>query len=647
MASYNVQKFLNVFFSRKELKLFKKTASKMLTTSEVLFNYTPKFEGAYTRVMSTTKLGKPIFRMTIGGNMVSKIADLPGTFPNAAVARTYYNPIHWSFVGLFFHEMGHLCYTDMVDDSIIKYKDKDYIGFIHTLFNVLEDVYIEKFALAINFPITKKYFAYLTQQIFEPKCSSYSDRGDASSLINFLLLKLRCPKKLTAHNAVFDSVSSTILPMISDILHEPDGKTRITKTISLAEWLIANTSLDYKMPEPDLDKVTSGGVGGVPVGSAPTGKTSPTTPTLSSSGGTSTSSSTTPPTPGSNSGGSSNDRGSDSPRGELPDFTTVKDLEDAAEEEVEDLYDPANDLLIDNCSDIDDSFNSTLSEADPLSHHYLVAKEHFLYTNAIKQAIDERMAKMNPVSMQVIKAIKLFKGQIRPRPTAGFKSGKLHLPTAIKSANSGLPTTDLFSRKVARGQAADLAISILCDNSGSMSGNKSRVCTRAMLALAQACEAVDVPIEVNCFTETCGINYTIKMKTFEEKFSEAKYYFGITDADVYHKYSYDGDYMPLFHGNEDEVNLYWVWKDLMKNCKHKDKLIFVISDGETCGSSDDLRNLVKQIKASGVKIIGLGIQSRAVSTLYPEYKLFDTVESLNGLPDFLVDTLNSLIRGGK
>ena len=72
--------------------------------------------------------------------------------------------------------------------------------------------------------------------------------------------------------------------------------------------------------------------------------------------------------------------------------------------------------------------------------------------------------------------------------------------------------------------------------------------------------------------------------------------------------------------------------------------MFVISDGETCGSSDDLRKLIQSVKESGIKIIGLGIQSRAVASLYPEHKLFDTEESLECLPDYLLETLNSMIK---
>ena len=73
----------------------------------------------------------------------------------------------------------------------------------------------------------------------------------------------------------------------------------------------------------------------------------------------------------------------------------------------------------------------------------------------------------------------------------------------------------------------------------------------------------------------------------------------------------------------------------------------MISDGETCGDNAALRRVVDGIKKSGIAIIGLGIQSRAVSTIYPEYKLFDTEQSLQELPEYLTQELLKLARGGK
>ena len=94
----------------------------------------------------------------------------------------------------------------------------------------------------------------------------------------------------------------------------------------------------------------------------------------------------------------------------------------------------------------------------------------------------------------------------------------------------------------------------------------------------------------------------------------------------------------MFCSNEDESNIYHVWQNLLKN-PHDKKVLIVISDGETCGSTSGLRKLISQIEESGISVIGLGIQSTAVANAYSRYKLFDTVDSLNALPDFLVDTL--------
>lgn len=646
---YTSINFIRYIYTSKLLPKFKTLSSSMLVkggvycSSHVLFTFESNGQQAYCRVSGSTSVGAPIFKIYLSGGLVLELTGLPRTTSNRTVLKDAVDDIKFFTSALFFHEMGHLLYTDMTCTLIRKYKDSSYIPFLSNLSNILEDVYLEKFGLRRDYPMTQKYFKRMTAKAFVPQAKAYRDMGNADSFLNYILLKLRCPKTLTAKNAVFDSVSATVCPMLSDILHEDDGTERIKKTIALGEWLIANTKLDFKAVTKKEEELPTAGSVGSGTGPAKPGKPTPS----SSSGSGSGSEDTKASEDGALSNGGSrgnNDVGDSAPTPENPPvFKTLDELERGLDdEEIQDVYDEANDIHVEDLQDVSDALNSVLSIEDISRHEWIIAKKYFGFGSHIKEAVDKAMLEMNPVSLQVIKSLKLFKAQIRPRFTSGFKNGKLDVARAIKSASSGLPTPYLFKQKIARGQAADLAISILCDNSGSMSGNKSHVCTRAMLALAQACDVCNIPIEVNCFTESNGINYTVTMKSFEDKFADSKYYFGITDSNIYTHYTHDGDFN-LFWGNEDEINLYNVWKKFLKN-KHKDKLIFVISDGETCGSSSDLRQLIQDIKESGVKIIGLGIQSSAVASLYPEYKLFDTTSSLNGLPDYLLDTLNSLIK---
>jgi hypothetical protein len=639
---YDSLNFIRYIYSSKLLPRFKMLSKGMLVkggvycSSNVLFNFTRQADSAYCRLASSSTSSIPVFKIVLGGTLIRNVCGLPYNTSNRLVLKSAVDDIKMSTVALFFHEMGHLLYTDMTDTRILNYKDKDYINFIHSIHNIFEDVYLEKFGLRRDYPVTQKYFKFLTARVFISQAKSYSDDGSSQSFINYILLKLRCPKTLTAKNAVFDSVSKDILPMFSDILHDDDGTSRITKQIALAEWLIANTSLDFKTVTPPEEELPTG----VGPGSGPAKPGKPETGAGGGVGSNAQNGAGDPTNRGGNRG--SGDIEDNPTPEERPVFKSLDEMEQSLEDEdIVPTYNEENDIRVDDLQEIDDAFNSVLSIDAIGNHEWVIANKMFGFGPNVKEAVDKAMLDMNPIALQVIKSLKLFKGQIRPRNTAGFNSGKLHIPTAIKSVSSGLPTPYLFQRKIARGQAADLAISILCDNSGSMSGNKSHVCTRAMLALAQACDNVGIPIEVNCFTNG-STNYTIQMKSFEDKFADSKYYFGITDSDICYHYTFDSD-IPVFCSNEDEVNLYNVWKRFLKN-KHKDKLIFVISDGQTCGSSSDLRGLIQEIKQSGVKIIGLGIQSKAVASLYPEYKLFDTESSLQGLPDYLLETLNSLIR---
>lgn len=665
-----------------EAKTFGFKTSSMLPSYKVLFGFNWSDDATYTRPLR--KIGEG-FRIQFGGQMVAVAADVPDRIYKKADTIKFIPGARRAFRALFYHEMGHLLYTDMYDDRIIKYKKPELRGFIHSLFNILEDIVIERYGMSVDYPYTAKYFKFLTKQIFVPQCKSYKDNPkNPNAFLNFLLLKLRCKTDFKGTSQVWEDNKKYLVAMVKSILMEEDPTERITKSIILAEWLIKKTKWDFTKdpvndPKGSVSGILSGkgmpggGAGGTGAGPAPR-KTSPgkkkgkgkgkgkdgeegegeetpkkgKTKSAEENGGGGDKSDG----PGENDGcgGSHNNRGGDSGMSnpdDAPDLKTKDELEDLDDndEEIEDNYEQDNDLLLDHCDEVDDAFNETLREGD--NHQFVLAKDYYLPTDRVKDVINQKLNEVSQLTNAVKTAFAVYKGRIRPRYNRGFYSGKLDMRKAMQNTLTGGCDLKLFQKKIANGIAPDLAVSILCDNSGSMSGNKSRVCTTAMLALARACQLCNIPIEVSCFTECWSMNYTIRMKRFEDSFDNAKDFLGITDYDVYSHYIDDDNLQNLqFCGNEDEVNLYYIWKEFQRN-KHKDKLIIVISDGETCGSSDTLRKLVKEIEASGISIMGLGIQSRAVASLYTNYKLFDTKESLDGLPEFLTSTLFKFAKGGK
>lgn len=655
-----------------EAKAFGLKTSSMLPSFKVLFGFNFNDQATYTRPLRKAGEG---FRIQFGGQMVVRAAEVPDRIYKKSDTIKFIPDCRKAFRAMFYHEMGHLLYTDMVDDRIIKYKKPEHRAFIHNIFNILEDIVIERYGMSMDYPYTAKYFKFLVKKLFIPQCKDYKDDPEnPGAFLNFLLLKLRCKSDFKGTSKVWEDNKKVLIPMVKKILQEEDPTERITLCILLGEWLIKKTKWDFSSIEDPVSSPSGmlSGRGGAAAGGKATspkktshkkkgkgkkgeegeGEDSPKKGKTKSAEENDGIGGDKSGEPGENDGcgGSSNNRGGDSGThdpSQAPDLKTKDELDDVDgdDEDYEDNYEEDNDLLLDHCNEIDDAFNETLREGN--NHQFLLAKDYYLVTDTVKEAINAKLNEVSTLTNAVKTAFAVYKGRIRPRYNRGFHSGKLDVRKAMQNTITGGCDLKLFQKKIANGIAPDLAVSILCDNSGSMSGNKSRVCTTAMLALARACELCNIPIEVSCFTECWSMNYTIRMKRFEDKFEDAKDFLGITDYDLYSKYIDDDNLQSLqFCGNEDEVNLYYLWKEFQRN-KHKDKLMIVISDGETCGSSQTLRDLVKEIEKSGISIMGLGIQSRAVSGLYTNYKLFDTKESLDGLPEFLTTTLFRFAKGGK
>ena len=632
-------KFLQKVYTQEVAKVFSIKNVCFLPSKKIYFTFDPRAEVAYTRLAGSTTGD---FRIVFGGGMVARTIGLPDEFYNVAEANKFLIPSDKAFQGLYYHEMGHILFTDMRNQSIVEYPKPEYRNFLHSLFNTLEDIVIERYCMSYYYPYTAKYFKFLVDNLFVPQIKDYKDqKGNANVFLQFLLLKLRLGSKFTGTNATWHKHQATLAPLVLSILREEDATKRVEKCIKLGEWIIKNTDLKCEEVTMDSDEVTAGAV----ESGAGTGKPRKAggEPAMGGSRG----SKAGPEDMGTPSGSSSQDRSSDSGfDGKKPELKTKDELDnlaDIADKEINETYNPDNDLLIKDCPEIADSFNDVLGSCD--NHMWVDASQTYVPNSKVEPAVRQRMMKYSRLATEVGKAFSVYKGRMRPKMNRGFHSGKLDMRTVMNNALTKGCNTKLFQRKVSNGNAPDLAVSILCDNSGSMGGNKSFVCTAAMLAFARACQLCDIPIEINAFVEVGGLNYTIQMKKFEDSLDKAMPFLGITDSNIIDCYAHDNQ-IHNFYGNEDEVNLYFVWKELLRN-KHKDKVIIVISDGETCGDNAALRRVVDGIKKSGIAIIGLGIQSRAVSTIYPEYKLFDTEQSLQELPEYLTQELLKLARGGK
>lgn len=570
---------------------------------------------------------KDSYRITFGGAMISEALDLPGNL-DIIKAKAKFDDTNKLFRAVYYHEVGHLKYTAMHCTLILEYKEEKYRGAIHMLHNILEDIVIERYCMSVRYAYTRKYFEFLESLLFsEDKAKGYEDREDMMSFFNFLLLKLRMKKKFIGSNK-FASEHPEYLDYVKMVLTEPNGVKRIEKTITFFEWLLAQglkgpediekpkDSPDFKEGEDISDKTPSGG----------TSKAGTDVDDITKSSSKTSDAKTADELDDKEEGGEEDGK---------------KEDEDSDDEGSGSDVDPDEDpsLLED---EVEESCIEALRSGD-YGHEFYNIKEYFKITDKTRIKVDEMMEKTSAITNAVATKIKSFKIRTRPRYIEGYSSGKLHVPSVI----SGKPV-NIFQRKEAKGIQTDLAIYLLLDNSGSMTGTKSRVTTEAAIALATACAKCNIPIAVSMFTAdydglgaTC---YTYRIKSFKDKFDNSKYFLGVSDSEIVSTYNFDRAFI-TFAGNTDEINLFHVYQEYKKE-SYKDKVLIVISDGVTCGSTDSLRRLAKEIEDE-IFVIGIGACSSAPASIYARSKIFASTSELSGLADFMSEMLFNLSKGKK
>lgn len=644
----SAKKFLSSFYSqavREKIKL--KIALVGGPSRKIGLTFDVGSNNAYTSVGGKSK---DKLLIHIGGGLVKQLACLPDSFTKKETIKILIPDIFKAFYGLVYHELGHDVYTDMHSTEISEYPEVKYRGFMHNMFNILEDVVIEfcmtvlfkkEFAYDVN---PKVYFDFIIERMFKPQGETYEDDETQIGFMNYLLLFLRIGEKNIKNNcAIFDKYRKDLTPLLNDVLCEPDGTQRVHNTVVLCEWIIENIKeFDWTIPEPpEYDKVSgktasSPGIPGSKAG----------TPMPGMGGGTTASSPEDSSIGGRTEGADTKDEKSDEE--ESPEESEEDEEEKCSEDEEEDESKTSDDEESKVEKEIDEDiydevFNDFLHDYD--EHEWVDAKEEYeVKKPEVVDQIDEIINENAGMIREVSDYLTLFKGRIKPMRTEGMTSGRLSIRRAIRDEINGGCSTRLFQRKLARGKDADLTIMLVTDNSGSMGGLKSEICSKACIILSQACEWSHIPFEVNAFTKTRdswdGISFTITEKGMNDSLETCKPFLAINSREMISSLRSDR-YIPTFAGNSEEVNLYYIWQRF-KKVKHKTKLMFVLCDGATTGSRDSLRKVVNGMEAEdNIIVIGIGILDSCVLDIYNNAKVFKTMEELdNDLAPYLIDTLS-------
>lgn len=236
----------------------------------------------------------------------------------------------------------------------------------------------------------------------------------------------------------------------------------------------------------------------------------------------------------------------------------------------------------------------------------------------------------------------------------GHRSGRLNA-----SALSRVPTGDtrVFRRKT-EVTTKDVAVELVVDISGSMSGSKVATASKTAYALASVLERIGIPCEVICFTTGGALfddraQMDAEMKKIGRPYSRMEsLYMPVLKSfaerltpDVRKRFAWLPNAEGLMANNVDGECVEVAARRLLTR-KENGKIMLVLSDGaphasgRTVELSAHLKKTVQAITKAGVNVVGIGIESNAVATYYPKYMVLNNVSEL---PVLVMKELRALI----
>lgn len=629
---------------------------------------------------------KDRYLICIGGLDIKRMAEVPNTITSVKMIYEVGARIIKAIKAVLHHELAHIKHSPLDSREIIDYPKDEFKPFMQQTWNCLEDPFIE-FALVQDFKIEhpfhenpKKFFDFLIKTTFIPMGEAYVDNGDQESFMEYLLLMYRIGEdKIAEENAIYNKYEKDLIPLLNDIMLEPDGYKRLHNVVVMCEWIIQNvTEFDWELPE-EYEPQTTAGVGcgssGVIARGPQAGSPMKAKKSKQSAGGGAGGGACPDSEEEESEGEQSKEKETPlegNPEGTIDheaeeDFNEwYKDNKDKIEEETEeeskeeaeeeseeeseeepeedDEDDDESENFIDE--ELDDDFVSDL--VDNVEHYednhiWFSAKDECFVPQSVIDNVDNVITKYQGLAQTMADYLLLCKGRIKPQRVEGLTQGRLSMRRAISNAARGGTDLKAFYRKMPRGKAVDLCSYILIDTSGSMNGQKSQLAYEACIITGQACEWGGIPVEISAFVhgtnkEEGVVNTTIVEKTFEDKFDDAKGFIALNNSNLYKRIE-GSSTIGLFGCNEEEVNLWHIWQKL-KKVDHEMKIVFVICDGMTCGSRAKLQQVIEDMENDNILVIGIGIMCSEVQDSYTHCQVFDSMEEIQkGLAPFILDTI--------
>lgn len=215
------------------------------------------------------------------------------------------------------------------------------------------------------------------------------------------------------------------------------------------------------------------------------------------------------------------------------------------------------------------------------------------------------------------KVRRLLQIRSRGRTQYGTKSGALHNANLYRVTMTDAKGYNerVFKKRIVT-DTLDSAVCVLCDTSGSMSGDKYANTMRAAIHLSSTLgNVLHIPIEILGFTELDCRNTVFVHRDFDTTL--------LSDEKLRDRMASAANHMC---NNADGESVYYAYWRLSQR-KEKRKVLIVLSDGSPAGDkSGDLvgytAKVIKNIEDERkVDIIGIGIRDNNVARFYKQHQI--------------------------
>lgn len=600
---YAYDKVVDTVLSPSRLYTFNRVANSR--SGDVLNVVAKKEDSCYTHNDywdgMTICLGRDFYKVAWGIDDKISVMDI----------REKYKHIGQTYVGVFYHELGHVLYTDMnFMYETYRYLNPAFKEFAHMVSNILEDVTIEG-SLKKLYPYTSLYLDVLnTIHTREEVLNVVRDNitnspTNPGTLLSFLLLLSRgidissLPQyKLYEDNKEF--IKWGAVKCINTI----NARLRHRRQLAYAQQLCKILNMEIPdsnaLEDPKGFEGEAGPKSGINKSSS---KILDALKKMSREGQEFTPSQL------------KQDSVSNIVDSELKEYKARR--QDPTELSKEERDSIGN-------TDLSESDISMIANDEPVTRftHRSDRLDNFCGTSQFLKEYNYYVQKHIREIGAVVSQIRKMKAQNNSGWAHYKTSGKFDVSTTYKQGNY-----KFFKQRKAPAPEADLVVEILVDNSGSMSGNKSKLAGEALIIFCEALNRLRIPFAVDAFTEGRSC-ITIKLKEFNDDYNRVKTNMTLL-TEQFHV-----DKLCTFCSNVDEVNLRYV-RDILNKQPQKDKMCIVISDGATCGDWRDLRKVAQNMQDSGILMLGIGIYDKNVEKIYDNNIVLKTSKDLEQLAGFL------------